>query len=89
MPSRERKAEYFTRMEEMLDTYTKVLIVSADHVGSMQFHMIRKALRGTAAVLMGKNTMMRKVVNMFLAKNGGEHPMGALLPYLRVNNNIS
>mmetsp|Transcript_11037 Transcript_11037/g.35105 ORF Transcript_11037/g.35105 Transcript_11037/m.35105 type:complete len:322 (+) Transcript_11037:123-1088(+) len=85
MPSRERKEEYFARMEELLDSYTKVLIVSADHVGSMQFHCIRRSLRGTAAVLMGKNTLMRKVINVFLAKNGAEHPMGALLPYIKGN----
>lgn len=84
MPSRERKEEYFERMDTLLDTYTKVLIVSADHVGSMQFHNIRKSLRGIAEVLMGKNTMMRKVLSLFVAKNK-DHPMEALGPYLKGN----
>lgn len=84
MPSRERKEEYFERMDQMLDSYRKVLVVSADHVGSQQFHMIRKALRGTGVVLMGKNTMMRKVIANFLKKNE-DHPIEALVPYVKGN----
>ena len=85
MPSRERKEEYFERMEELLDSYRKILVVSADHVGSQQFHMIRKALRGTGVVLMGKNTMMRKVIANFLRKNE-DHPIENLIPYVKVDS---
>lgn len=83
MPSRERKEEYFERMEELLDNYRKILVVSADHVGSQQFHMIRKSLRGTGVVLMGKNTMMRKVIQNFMRKNA-DHPIEAIVPYVKV-----
>lgn len=85
MPSRERKEEYFTRMESLLDTYNKIIFVSANNVGSQQFHKIRKDLRGTAQVLMGKNTMMRKIVQNFNAKNGGDHPVSNLIPLIKGN----
>lgn len=83
MPSRARKQEYFEKMEELLDTYSKILFVGADHVGSLQFQKIRVALRGKAVVLMGKNTMMRKVVNSYIQKHsteGEEHPLSVILP---------
>ncbi|CAN0282083.1 unnamed protein product, partial [Hapterophycus canaliculatus] len=38
------------------------LLFQADNVGSNQMAKIRFALRGSATVLMGKNTMMRKVI---------------------------
>ncbi|KAJ8600555.1 hypothetical protein CTAYLR_007917 [Chrysophaeum taylorii] len=82
--SRERKQEYFEKMEKLLDTYMKIFIVSCDNVGSKQFQQIRIALRGQAVVLMGKNTMMRKVINTYLAKNPG-HPYESLLSRIRGN----
>eukprot|EP00750_Incisomonas_marina_P008066 INCI15203.1.p1 GENE.INCI15203.1~~INCI15203.1.p1 ORF type:complete len:316 (-),score=46.75 INCI15203.1:731-1678(-) len=63
MPTRERKGEYFTLMKGLLAEYTKCFLVHADHVGSKQFQDIRRAMRGTGHVLMGKNTMMRKILN--------------------------
>merc|ERR1712032_1621463 len=59
-----------------LDTYTKVFVVNATHVGSKQFQDIRLALRGSGVVLMGKNTVMRKVINGL----GADSPYAALLP---------
>lgn len=84
MPSRERKEVYFKKMTELLDTFSKILVVHADHVGSQQFHNIRASLRGTAEVLMGKNTLMRKVISNFLAENEN-HPIESLLPYVKGN----
>jgi len=69
--SAERKAEYFDKMKELLGSYTKLFVVSIDNVGSMQLQMTRKALRGKAEVLMGKNTMMRKVIQDFVDENPG------------------
>jgi large subunit ribosomal protein LP0 len=84
MPSRERKQVYFKKMTELLDTYTKIMVVHADHVGSQQFHNIRSGLRGVAEVLMGKNTLMRKVINNFLSENP-DHPIENVLPYVKGN----
>ena len=69
--SAERKTEYFEKMKELLTTYSKCFIVNVDNVGSMQLQMTRKALRGKGEVLMGKNTMMRKVIKEFVEENPG------------------
>lgn len=84
MPTRERKSEYFQRMTVMLDTYSKILLVHADHVGSQQFHQIRASLRSKAEVLMGKNTLIRKVITNFL-KEHENHPIESLLPFIKGN----
>merc|ERR1719174_462934 len=73
-----RKVDYIKRMKELLDTYTKVFIVNATHVGSKQFQDIRLALRGSGVVLMGKNTVMRKVIGGL----GADSPFAALLPQI-------
>ena len=48
----------------------RVLLVECDNVTSKQFMDIRKALRGTAEVCMGKNTQIRRLLKMEI----GEHP---------------
>jgi large subunit ribosomal protein LP0 len=82
--SRERKAEYFERMEGLVLTYSKILTVTCDNVGSKQFQTIRISLRGRAVILMGKNTMMRKVLNTVLEKHPG-HPIECMLARCRGN----
>jgi len=84
MPASERKKEYFARMEGLMEEHSKVLIVSADHVGSLQMQKIRHALRGKAVVLMGKNTMMRKIITGF-CKKFERTDYEALLPMVRGN----
>lgn len=59
------------RFNQLLDEHNKVLIFSADHVGSFQFQQIRIALRGKAIVLMGKNTLMRKILTDYVAAHPG------------------
>jgi large subunit ribosomal protein LP0 len=82
MPTKkERKEGYFTLMKGLLAEHTKAFLVHADHVGSKQFMDIRKALRGTGTVLMGKNTMMRRII----ADLGAESPFRALIPILKGN----
>jgi len=62
-----RKAEYFNKLNKLLDTYSKIFLVEADNVGSNQMHKIRIYLRGSAVILMGKNTMIRKAIRARLA----------------------
>ena len=69
--SAERKAEYFERMKSMLAEYSKAFVVEIDNVGSKQLQMTRQGLRGKAEILMGKNTMMRKVIREFVEENPG------------------
>jgi len=59
---RERKHRYKERLLKYLQTYKNVLVVEVDNVGSNQMQKVRIALRGKAVLLMGKNTLMRKVI---------------------------
>lgn len=72
MPSPEKaakKKQYFDRLAEYATSYPRILIANADHVGSRQMADIRLALRGKAAVLMGKNTMIRTALKQMLGAN--------------------
>jgi len=71
--SKDKKKEYFVKMKRMLTSYEKVFVVCVDNVGSQQMNQTRRELRGTAEVLMGKNTMMKKVLKDFLSANPGHH----------------
>jgi len=69
--SKDKKKEYFAKMTRMLGQYTKVFVVSVDNVGSQQMNATRRSMRGIAEILMGKNTLMRKVLKEFLEANPG------------------
>lgn len=56
------KANYFEKLENAIRGYGKFLLVNADNVASLQFAQIRILLRGKAEIIMGKNTMMKKVI---------------------------
>jgi len=78
----ERKQAYFNKLGQLLQEYNKILIVGADNVGSNQMQKIRKALRGKAVVLMGKNTMVRKAVRGYAETNP---QLQEILPYVKGN----
>jgi len=82
--SKAKKIEYFGRLERLLETYNKVFIVIVDNVGSNQMQQTRLIMRGQAEVLMGKNTLIRKVINSFLEKHPN-HPCKELLPLVTGN----
>jgi large subunit ribosomal protein LP0 len=65
-----------------LDEYPKCFIVGADNVGSRQMQQIRIALRGSAVVLMGKNTMMRKAIRGHIENNAA---LDKILPHIKGN----
>jgi len=65
-----------------MDEYPKCFIVGVDNVGSKQMQQIRVSLRGTAVLLMGKNTMMRKAIKGHIENNPN---LEKLLPSIRGN----
>jgi len=65
---RERKFGYADKLRALLDEYKNILIVTVDNVGSRQMQQVRIALRGKGVVLMGKNTLIRKVIRENLTK---------------------
>jgi len=75
-----RKDAYWLKLNAALDEYKNILIIGVDFVGSNQMQQIRKTLRGKGIVLMGKNTLIRKVLRERLEK--GEPQWESLLPYI-------
>jgi len=78
----QRKERYWSRLGSLLDEYQKILIVTADNVGSNQMQQIRRALRGKAVLLMGKNTMIRKAIRDHL---GTTPQLEFIVPYVHGN----
>jgi len=78
----QRKERYWSRLGSLLDEYQKILIVTADNVGSNQMQQIRRALRGKAVLLMGKNTMIRKSIRDHLETSP---QLEVILPYVHGN----
>ena len=66
--TRDKKVQYFAKLKELLTEYKSIFVVGVDNVSSQQMHETRKALRGEATVLMGKNTMVRRAIRGFLAE---------------------
>jgi len=62
----EWKANYFQKLEDAIRNNSKFLLVNADNVTSKQFAQIRQNTRGRATIVMGKNTMMKKVIRGLL-----------------------
>jgi large subunit ribosomal protein LP0 len=77
-----RKDRYWNRLVSLLDEFQKILIVTADNVGSNQMQQIRKAMRGKAVLLMGKNTMIRKAIRDHLEKVPS---LEGLFPFIKGN----
>ena len=82
--SKAKKADYFKRLYGMFSTYTKAFTVIVDNVGSQQMNQTRRSMRGVAEVLMGKNTLIRKVLNEFLEANPG-HFFANIMPKISGN----
>jgi len=76
------KANYFTKVVNCFDNYSKCFVVGADNVGSTQMHEIRSAIRSKASLLMGKNTMMRKAIR---GQKDNMPSIQKLLPYVVTN----
>jgi large subunit ribosomal protein LP0 len=66
---KEKKSEYFEKLHKLLQEYGRILIVLCDNIGSAHMQRIRRELRGQAVLLMGKNTMIRKVIRTHLESN--------------------
>lgn len=79
--SKEKKSAYIQRVMVILGTYSKFFVVTTDNVGSKAMQNTRLQMRGTAEILMGKKTLLRKALGMFLEENPG-HPIAAIEPFM-------
>lgn len=87
--SKEKKEAYFTKLQEWISAYSKIMLVQVDNVGSNQIQQIRLGMRregkeDLANILMGKNTLIRKIISAFLAEQP-DHPIKELLPFIKGN----
>jgi len=67
-----RKIQYGKKLIEYVEKYTKILTITVNNVGSKSMALLRKKLRGRAEILMGKNTMVRKVLRDYVKETGNE-----------------
>ena len=72
-----KKVLYVEKLNVLLQNYNKIIFVKVDNVGSQQMHDTRLKLRGKAEILMGKNTLIRKVLKDFMEENPG-HRIGVI-----------
>lgn len=79
---KQRKNAYWAKLESCLQEYKNCLIIGVDFVGSKQMQQVRLATRGKAIILMGKNTIIRKVIRDNAEKNP---KLEELLPYIKGN----
>jgi len=77
-----RKNAYFKKMIELLEEHDTYFVCTVDNVGSKHLQAIRRDLRGSAVILMGKNTLMRRCVRTQAVKNPN---LEAILPRLKGN----
>lgn len=79
---KQRKCIYWDKLEKAIWGYKNILVISVDFVGSRQMQDVRIATRGRAEIIMGKNTIMRKVIRDNAEKNP---KLLNLLPLIRGN----
>lgn len=77
-----RKSAYWTKLNAALDEYKNILVIGVDFVGSKQMQQVRIGLRGKGIVVMGKNTIIRKVLRERMEKNPA---LEGLMPYIYGN----
>ncbi|OSX73119.1 hypothetical protein BU14_0375s0006 [Porphyra umbilicalis] len=65
-----KKEAYAAKLLQYFDEYDKMFVVQADNVGSNQLQQLRAQVRENTVLLMGKNTMIRRV----LRNHGPENP---------------
>jgi large subunit ribosomal protein LP0 len=81
------KQAYFAKMRGFMGTFSKILIVGIDNIGSKQMMFMRHKLRGKAEMLMGKNTLMRKCLRDMSEEAGedGDASLDALVEVIKGN----
>eukprot|EP01035_Chromulina_nebulosa_P019073 gene19073-24896_t len=93
--SKDKKKEYYKKLYNLLETYGKCFVVQVDNVGSQQMNSTRRSMRGVAEILMGKNTLIRKVLKEFLANNPGhfyeniEHKVAGNVGFVFTNGDLA
>jgi len=79
---KQRKNAYWAKLEKCFEEYKHALVINVDFVGSNQMQQVRMAIRGEGVIIMGKNTIIRKVIR----DNSEKNPkLECLLPHIKGN----
>lgn len=78
----EWKNTYFKKLGKYLSDCDRCFIVNVDNVRSKQMQQIRIALRGSADLVLGKNTLMKKVIQQQLFRNEN---LEKIVPHIKGN----
>jgi len=65
-----KKEKFHAKLVGYLKQYTRAFIVHADNVGSKQFMQIRASLRPESVMLMGKNTLIKRSIRVYIEESG-------------------
>jgi len=84
MPVSAAKQAYSEKLNALIDKYEKIIFVCVDNVRSQQLHDIRADLRGKAELLMGKNTLQKRII----ANKADESEAAAKMAAALVDGNI-
>jgi len=79
---KKRKERFQKRLIELLAKYKSILLINIDNVGSLQMAQVRIANRGRAVFLMGKNTLIRRIMKM---QSDSDPRLNNLIPHIRGN----
>jgi len=77
-----KKEAFAQRLLKLVAEHPKVLVIEIDNVGSFHMQKIRKAIRGEAVLLCGKNTLIRRSLRNHAAD---QEAIQAILPHLKGN----
>lgn len=81
-PNKIRKNKYIEKLKQCIKDYKSLLLISIDFVGSKQMANLRMSLRGRAVILMGKNTIIRKIFREAAVENSS---LEGILPLIKGN----
>mmetsp|Transcript_50266 Transcript_50266/g.119534 ORF Transcript_50266/g.119534 Transcript_50266/m.119534 type:complete len:305 (+) Transcript_50266:27-941(+) len=82
MANYKQKSFFFEKFNRLFSSFSKIIVVKIDNIGSNQLQKCRIALRKTSVFVFGKNTIMKKVLKYQKQKNPA---LEGLLPYLTGN----
>ena len=82
MNSLEKKTLYFKRFDHLFSEYSRIILVNIENISSNQFKKCRKSMGKHSILILGKNKIIKKVLNEHLKK---KPELSRLLPFLSGN----
>lgn len=79
---KDKKLLYFKKLTKILSDNERCFVVGIDNVRSKQMQQIRMSLRGSAEMVMGKNTMMKKCLRDYCERDSNVEKM---IPLIKEN----